>query len=286
MIACPARGEDGVQIEADVVYGHKVGMALTYDVIRPEKDANGKGILFMVSGGWFSPWFPPEAVMGRAGLPSTTLKALVDRGFTLFLVRHGSGEKFLVPDAVDDVRRAALHVRRHAERYEVEPERLGVVGMSAGGHLSLMLGTTAAKVEARPGEQADDAPDKPVVAAVVAFFPPTDLHDYVTDEKFRRQFPALQFDASLAASVSPLKHVTSDDAPALMIHGTKDDLVPIKHSHDMHEALKASGVEANVLVIDEAGHGFQGEDELRATKATVDWFAEHLLAGETEATQP
>ena len=279
------RAERATQFERDVVYGHKVGMALTYDVVRPKENANGRGILFMVSGGWFSPWFPPETMIREQSETPNTFEALFDRGFTIFFVRHGSGEKFKVPEAVDDVRRAALHIRQNAERFDVDPQRLGVFGGSAGGHLSLMLGTTPAKVEPRQGEQTGELPEAPVVAAVVAFFPPTDLTDYVTSEKFRQQFPALQFDAKESDSVSPLKHVTPDDAPTLLIHGDKDDLVPIKHSHQIVEAFQTSNVPHELLVIEGAGHSFQGEDERRVTEATVDWFSRHLLSEETETSE-
>lgn len=279
-LSSAARGERNVKFDRDVVYGHKVGMALTYDVVRPQENANGKGILFMVSGGWFSGWAAPETMIRRESERPNPLEALVDRGFTVFLVRHGSGNKFTVPEVVDDVRRAALHIRRNAQQYGVDPERLGVCGGSAGGHLSLMLGTTPPKVEARSNEDIGEVPDKPIFAAVVALFPPTDLADYVTDEKFRQQFPALQFDADLSPSVSPLGHASADDAPTLLIHGTDDELVPIKHSRQMQEALQAKGVATKLLVIEGAGHGFAGDDERRAIEATVAWFVEHLLEGD------
>jgi acetyl esterase/lipase len=269
--------ERKVAIERDVVYGHKVGMALTYDVVRPEENANGKGVLFMVSGGWFSVWFPPENMIRSESEVANPLETLVDHGFTVFLVRHGSGHKFTVPEAVDDVRRAALHIRENAARFGVDPEKLGVLGGSAGGHLSLMLGTTPPAVETRPNEKTPPPPAEPIVAAVVALFPPTDLADYVTDEKFRKDFPALQFEADLSESVSPLAHVSADDAPALLIHGTEDDLGPIKHSQQIQKALDESQVPNKLLVIEGAGHSFQGEDERRAIAAMVAWFEEHLL---------
>ena len=281
-----ADAERNVVVERDVVYGHKVGLALTYDVVRPQESANGSGVLFMVSGGWFSTWIPPEnMVRGESDQPNPW-EALIDRGFTVFFVRHGSGEKFTVPEAVDDVRRAALHIRANAKRFSVDPERLGVFGGSAGGHLSLMLGTTAAKVEMRPNEDSREQPDTPVVAAVVALFPPTALADYVTDEEFRERFPALKFDAEIADAVSPLVHVSSDDAPALLIHGTEDELVPIKHSEQIHAAFQAQDVPSELLIIDGAGHSFHGDDERRVIRAMVDWFAHHLLDEADDARLP
>ena len=125
-----------VQITPDVVYGHKAGLAMTYDVYTPETDANRAGVLFMVSGGWYSQWAPPENAKGL-------FKPLTDKGFTVFAVRHGSSPQFGIPDAVADVRRAVRYIRLNADKYHVDPNRLGVFGMSAGGHLSLVLGTAS-----------------------------------------------------------------------------------------------------------------------------------------------
>ncbi|MCG8413768.1 MAG: hypothetical protein MI746_06060, partial [Pseudomonadales bacterium] len=78
-------------ITADVIYGHKDGMALVYDVISPE-EANGAAVVFMVSGGWFSRWAPPE---NRA----RQFRDLLDAGFTVIPVHHGSAPRYHVPDA-------------------------------------------------------------------------------------------------------------------------------------------------------------------------------------------
>ena len=88
-----------VNITPDVVYGHKSGLAMTFDVFTPVADANGAGVLFMVSGGWYSRWHPPEHAQGM-------FKPLTDKGFTVFAVRHGSSPKFSIPEAVADVRRS------------------------------------------------------------------------------------------------------------------------------------------------------------------------------------
>ncbi|HUQ69515.1 MAG TPA: alpha/beta hydrolase, partial [Planctomycetaceae bacterium] len=132
-----SRGADsGVEITPDVVYGHKDGLAMTFDVFTPKENANGAGVLFMVSGGWYSNWAPPEQ-MQAAFVPLTS------KGFTVFAVRHGSSPRYGIPEAVSDVRRSVRYIRMNAKQYGVDPNRLGVYGMSAGGHLSLMLGTAS-----------------------------------------------------------------------------------------------------------------------------------------------
>lgn len=263
-------GQDKIKITPDVVYGHKHGLAMTMDVYQPKK-ANGAGILFMVSGGWYSIWNPPEKALGL-------FQPLLDKGFTVFSVRHGSSPKFTIPEAVDDVRRSVRFVRLNAKKYGVDPDRLGVFGGSAGGHLSLMLGTTGD--DGNPNAKEDLLRQSDRVAAVVAYFPPTDLRGIVwsapdVDPQYKR-FPALDLPIKQAAKYSPLLAVTKDDAPTLLVHGDKDKLVPLKHSKDIEAALKKAGVTCDLLVIEGAAHGFAGEDGRRATNALVSWFEKHL----------
>ena len=123
-----------VEILPDLVYGHKDGMAMTLDVLKPKSGANGAAILYMVSGGWVSRWAPPAQTAER-------FQFLLDKGFTVVVIRHGSSPRYHVPDAVSDVRRAVRYVRHNAKQWGVDSNRLGVHGGSAGGHLSLMLGT-------------------------------------------------------------------------------------------------------------------------------------------------
>ncbi|MHC4740798.1 MAG: alpha/beta hydrolase [Planctomycetota bacterium] len=269
--------KDNITIKPDVVYGHKHGMALTMDVFQPEK-ANGAGVLFMVSGGWFSKWAPPEQSTGF-------FKHLLDKGFTVFAVRHGSSPKYLVPEIVEDVRRSVRFVRLRAKEYGVDPERLGVCGFSAGGHLSLMLGMTSDNGDPSAKDEIQKVSNR--VAAVVAYFPPTDLRPYVkAGDAVTKFFPALGFDPNDANDVSPLLHASEDDPPALMIHGDKDFLVPLWHSEKMQEALKAKGVESELIVIKGGGHGFSGKDARKAANAWGEWFEKHLLkAGQKGANK-
>lgn len=254
-------------ITADVVYGHKHGMALTFDVFKP-KQPNGAGVLFMVSGGWFSHWYPPEQAV-RLFAP------LLERGFTVFAVRHGSSPKYVIPEIIEDVRRSVRFIRRHAERFGVDPERLGVTGMSAGGHLSLMLGTTSDGGDPQAKDEVLRLSDR--VAAVVAYFPPTDVRPWVNEKsKYWQDYPALRFDAGQAPDCSPLLHVSDDDPPTLLIHGDEDKLVPLDHSQKIQAEFQNKKVPCEVLVIEGAGHGFRGEDGKRASQATIAWFEKHL----------
>ncbi len=264
-------------IEADVIYGRKDGMALTYDVLKPE-NANGAAIIFMMSGGWYSSWSPPERV-------ALQFADLLDAGFTVIPLYHGSAPRYKIPDAVNDVNMATVHIKSHAREYGVDPDRIGVTGGSAGGHLALMVGLAKEQVQASSA-MGDEALDVSL-AAIVAYFPPVDFRQEETavsgiisevsqDELYSR-FPALTFEEELIPAMSPITHVDSMDPPTLLVHGDADPLVHISHSIVMSEKLYATGVESNFITIEDGKHGFSGENSSRANQARLEWFQKHLL---------
>jgi acetyl esterase/lipase len=261
-----------VAVEPDVVYGHKDGLALTMDVYRPESEPNQGAILFMISGGWFSRWAPPDQT-------KPLFDPYLDAGYTVFAVRHGSSPRYSSPEAVSDVRRAVRFVRMNAKRFDVDPDRLGVMGMSAGGHLALMLGTTGDDGEPSSNDDLGKVPSR--VDAVVALVPPTDLRVVVWDAPESlpayRNFPALNLAMDKAAENSPLVNVTPDDAPSLVIMGGKDELVPSKHGSWVAEAFERENVKHKLIIFPDAGHGLEGEEN-RATmiREVVGWFDAHL----------
>lgn len=253
-----------VAIKADVVYGHKDGMALVYDVLQPA-NANGAAVVYMVSGGWFSVWAPPE---NRA----RQFSDLLDAGFTVIPVHHGSAPRYYVPEAYSDVSRALRHIKLHAAEHGIDPARIGVTGGSAGGHLSLMLGLNSDKgITDATDEILRHAND---VAAVVAYFPPVDLREITGPSE---RFPALNFEKEKAAQISPILLADPSDPPTLLIHGDADDLVNISNSVIMHEEFKKQNVVSEFITIPGAGHGFRGADAELAAAARLDWFRKHLL---------
>jgi acetyl esterase/lipase len=249
------------KVSADIVYGHKDGLAMTMDRFEPVGKSNGIGLMFMVSGGWVSSWNPPERMM-------PLVAPMLQKGYTIFAIRHGSSPRYLIPEIVSDVRLAHKHIVENAKLFQVDPTKLGVFGYSAGGHLSLMLGTTSN----------DRSGNAPRIAAVVAVFPPTDLRPYMEPSNpLREKFPALKFELSKGVDYSPLLQVTKDDAPVLMVHGDKDELVPLWHSEKMRDALKETGVANQLVVIEGAAHGFDAVGNKRMFDAMGDWFDQHLL---------
>lgn len=279
LLALPIAGTKAADVEIipDVVYGHKDGLALTFDVLRPKTKTNGAAVIFMVSGGWVSSWTPPEQTAER-------FKDLLDKGFTVIPVRHGSSPKYFIPEIVSDVRRAVRFIRYNASRWGIDPNRLGVFGGSAGGHLSLVLGTASDAGDPAAKEPFLKESDR--VASVVAYFPPVDLRPLArgirpiappAEGARPDRFPALNFEKEKAPDYSPIVHVSPDDPPTLLIHGDKDDLVPVENSKIIYEAFKKNSVNTQLIIIEGAGHGFRGDDAKRAGAAMVAWFEQTLL---------
>ncbi len=264
--------EEPAKIHADLVYGHKDGMALTLDIIQPA-EPNGAAVLWIQSGGWYSGWTEPQAFLSAG-------KSYLDQHYTLIIVRHGSAPRFQVPDAVADVRRAVRFVHWKAKDYGLDENRLGVFGGSAGGHLTLMLATTGDDGDANSNDEVLRHSSR--IAAGVALYPPTDLRGWVNNpppaiKEVPGLKPPLQFDAAKEESVSPILHVSDTTAPVLMIHGDKDPLVPLEHSTNMEAALKKTKALHKLVVIPGAGHGFDGKQQTETvTPETFAWFSEHL----------
>lgn len=261
----------------DLIYGRKFGTALTMDVFEPAKK-NGAGVIWMVSGGFFS---SKEAISPKFYQP------LLDRGYTVFAVVHGSQPRYIIPEIIEDVQRAARYIHLNARKYGVDPGKLGVSGGSAGGHLSLTLGTRGGpgKADAKdPIERQSSA-----VAAVACFYPPTDFANwgapgddgvgYGTTIKFKPAFGPRSDTAegrqALSREISPIHFIRSNQPPMLIIHGDSDKLVPIYQAQIFEKRAKAFGNNVKIIVKPGAYHGWPGMEKDLAVFA--DWFDEHLL---------
>ena len=249
--------QNDYRVIPDVIYGHKAGMALTYDVFQPVDSANGAGIIHVVSGGWNSRYNPPDSV-------AINYKPLLDEGFTVFALRHGSSPQFKLPETVDDVILGAWNIQDHAAQFGVDSARLGIFGGSSGGQLAMMAGLSG---------------DKHPVSAIVAFFSPADLRGI--PDFMKAIFPALDFDSTLADRVSPVLFASPDDPPTLLIHGDKDFVVQLWQSRKMYDSLQANNVVSKLIVYEGMMHGnsygAKGKYHDEATREMVDWFKQYLI---------
>lgn len=281
----------------DVIYGRKFGTALTMDVFRPKSGANGAAIVYVVSGGWFSSHEHISAKFGGGG-------------FTMFAVVHGSQPRFTIVDAVADLNRAVRFIRFHAKDYGIDPDRIGITGGSAGGHLSLMQGMKPAP----PDEKSPDAVERTSaqVQAVACFFPPTDFLNYGEPgklawtttldwlpgpfgfekmEQVKKTNPfSLHFvkvnaeeQKAIAKEVSPIYWVTEKSPPTLIISGDADNVVPVEQSQRLIEKLQQAKVPARLEVRKGRGHGWPNVEPDVALM--LDWFNQHL-AKKSEPANP
>jgi acetyl esterase/lipase len=260
----------------DVIYGRKFGTALTMDIFQPAK-SNGVGIILVVSGGWFS---------SHEMIAPSVYKPLLDRGYVLFAVVHGSQPKFTIPEITQDMQRAVRFIRYHAASYGIDPNRLGVAGGSAGGHLSLTLGTHGEKGRADARDPIDRVSS--AVQCVACFFPPTDFLNYGAPNQdgvgtgilkdFKPAFGPLsdtpEGRQKLGREISPIYFVSSNMPPTLIIHGNADRLVPIQQSESFVKRSREAGATAELIVREGKGHGWPNWPADLALCA--DWFDKYL----------
>jgi dienelactone hydrolase len=285
-----AGGSADVSITTGVAYGRKSELALTMDVYRPEHP-NGSGVIFLMSGGWrsllrYRQWVVDDGGSVRLAthdelrnrlphLLSFSFRPLLERGITVFGVYHRNSPRFRMPDIVADVRSAVHFIRANAGEYDVDPQRLGLWGVSSGGQLALLLGTTG-------DPEAPDDPDASEgyagasarVAAVVAYSAPTDLER--TLHAPEPSNPALVLSDEEYQAFSPFRHVSSGVPPTLIVHGEADELVDVREGRTMYEALREQGVETRLVTIPGARHGFVDQAAQVALSDALQWFKRYL----------
>jgi len=261
----------------DVIYGRKFGMALAMDVFRPNH-ANGYAIVSVVSGGWIS---------AHEGVNVLFYQPFLRRGYTVFAVVHGSQPKFTITEIVPDMHRSIRFIRANAAKFGIDPNHIGITGGSAGGHLSLTMGT-----QGGPGNPEAKDPverESSAVQCVACFFPPTDFLNYGKPGEdgvgfgilkgFKAAFGPRADDPEdrkkLGREISPIYFITSNMPPTLILHGDNDKLVPIQQSQSFVAKARETGATAKLVVKEGQGHGWlvdlPGDFEMIA-----DWFDLYL----------
>ena len=266
-----------VQRSDGVVYGQRNSKPLMLDVVRPAQP-NGLGVVLVASGGWKS---------GKAGsVPVWIMAPLLRRGYTIIPVYHVSQPEATVMDIIEDVHRGVRFVRHHAQEYGIDPDRIGITGGSAGGHLSLMLATRGGS---GPGEAQDPIDrESSAVQAVAIFYPVTDLlnlgnstenpGDGGPPKSFVKAFgpEATSMSAwkEIGRQCSPIYHITKDLPPTLIYHGDADTLVTLEQSERFRDRALKLGNNVKIVVHPGGRHGWL--TMIWDLRKFADWFDLHL----------
>jgi acetyl esterase/lipase len=281
----------------DVIYARTAATALTFDVFTPKSDPNGAAVIIVVSGGWMSSHEILDSPM--VGL---FIGPFVKHGYTVFAVVPGSQPKFTIPEIAENVDKSVKFIRANAERFKIDGDKIGITGGSAGGHLSLLQATKPS-----PGKKLSlDAVERSGghVQAAAVLFPPTDFLNYREENKNILDDPALdpfypafdfrEMDAGrhklvevtrrrqyeILKDTSPAQNVSKKTPPCLIIHGDKDELVPIQQARWFLDKLKAAGGEGELYVKEGAAHGWPNAEV--DIDRMADFFDKHLLKKEKQ----
>ncbi len=280
--------------QEEIIYGRKDGLALSMIRLNPKGKANGKSIIFVIAGSWrssyggFEAYYTPQAYM------------YLSKGYTVFAVLIGSQPRYTMVDQVVDIKRAVRYVRYHAPNWGIDPNKIGITGSSAGGHLSLAVATADEKIDAGAVDPVDRVSSR--VQAVAVLYPPTDLTNWdgkggnfinkIKVLKDNNIFGAVDFktwnsktfsyDAvsdtvernKIAREISPLYYVTPDDPPVFIVHGDADPTVPLVHSQSFAAKLKEAGVACRLVI--KKGGKHDATDMNPEFQEFPDWFDTYL----------
>lgn len=257
--------------ESDVEYANPDGQHLKLDLRAPEGDGPFPAVVCIHGGGF------------RAGDQShydALCDTLAEHGYVAVTINYRLAPKYQFPAAVEDSKAAVRWLRANAEKYHIDPQRIGAMGGSAGGTLALFLGVAGdqRKYEGDGGNL--DQPSR--VQCVVSYFGASDFTKSYGKSVDAAEVLPLYLGGNLEQArerhteASPLNYVTKDDAPTLCLHGTKDQYVAVEQSEWMVDRLKKAGVEAKLIEFEGARHGFEGDVAAKADAAMIEFFDGHL----------
>ena len=255
----------------DLEYANPDDQHLQVNLARPKTgDAPFPAVLCIHGGGFRA---------GKRDSYDGLCKQLAARGYVAATVTYRLAPKYPFPAAVHDCKAAVRWLRANAAKYQLDPDRIGVTGGSAGGHLAQFLGVTAGVTQF---EGSDNPGFSSAVRCVVNFYGPSDFTKSYGKSVDAAEVLPLFLGGNLEQArhqhilASPLNWVTPQAAPTLCVHGTDDKYVAYEQAEWMIERLKAADVEAKLLTLSGAGHGFKGADQKQAEEALFDFFDQHL----------
>jgi acetyl esterase/lipase len=293
LVAIQKKAESNTYPQEEFVYGRKDGMGLLMTQLKPKGKSNGKAIISVQAGSWFS-----NFTMVERGVYYK--RQYLDKGYNVFMVVLGSQPRYAIPDQVDDLKRAVRYIRYNAKQLGIDPDHIGIEGGSAGGHLSLIIATADEKINANASDPVDRVSSRVQAAAVL--FPPTDFFNWgfpgaatINQRDVQKQLrvygafdfrvwnnSTLTYDPvadtaernKIGKEISPIYAVSSDDPPIFIVHGDADMTVPLQQSQTFIAKLKEAGVTNNYII--KKGGRHNPDDMKPELDQFVDWFDKYL----------
>jgi len=273
VIASVAEGEETeIRAERDIVYGKGDRVDLQLNLAIPKGKGPFPAVVCIHGGGWYQ---------GQRQDMDFMTELLSRRGYVAATVSYRLVPNARFPAQIEDCKAAVRWLRSNSGKYRINPDRIGAIGPSAGGHLACLLGVTDKKhgLEGSGGNPEHSSR----VQAVVSFFGRTKFEKKTwskeLEEKIFVPLIGASFDdkPELYKRISPITYVSRTSPPFLFVHGAEDKLVPLQDSTDMAEKLQAAGVSAKVVIVEGVGHGWwEGEKQTKSIEQAVEFFDAHL----------
>ncbi|MGB7538865.1 MAG: alpha/beta hydrolase [Anaerolineales bacterium] len=233
--------------DIDVTYCTMEGLPQKLDVYYPESGGPWPVLIYIHGGSWRE----LDKAEGEGW------RYLNDQGILVVSVNYRlatSDIKF--PAMIQDVMCAVRYLRAHSAEYNIDPEKIGALGASAGGHLAALLGTADASAGFDVGEYLDQSSRVQAVVTLSGLSDFTQPVEGGVSMAIYFAFGALAgTNNALLAPASPVTFITADDPPFLIFHGDKDGVVPIAQALTLDERLKAAGVPSTLVIVRGGDHG-------------------------------
>jgi acetyl esterase/lipase len=264
-------GDAKIKTEKKIVYGKGGDVDLELDLAMPVGKGPYPAVVCIHGGGW--------KAGSRQSLNGLT-ELLAKNNFVAVTITYRFAPKYRFPAQIEDSKAAVRWLRANAEKYQVNPDRIGAVGFSAGAHLSCLLGSADEKagLEGKGGNPKQSTK----LQAVVSYFGPTDFTEKTWTSDIENNFfiPFLggKFEEKrdLYRQYSPIIYCNKQCPPFLFFHGDKDLLVGIEHSQKMSKRLQGLGVSAELVTMPGDAHGWGGEKLTKTLNQTVSFFKDKL----------
>lgn len=267
----------GVKVLRDLEYGKVGDGKLLLDLYLPEKSGGKLPLIIWIHGGGW-----------HAGAKENCFAAdngFVQKGFAVASVEYRFSDVAIFPAQIEDCKSAVRWLRDNADKYNLDPERFGAWGSSAGGHLVALLGTTG---DIKDFDKGDHLEFSSAVQAVCDYYGPVDFQTFVTTPGYEKHAGPESAETELiggtvmenqekARKASATTYVSKEDAPFLIIHGDKDPTVPVGQSVMFYDALKQAGVQADYHCIKGAKHGGPEFTSPEIISKINNFFKKHLV---------